>query len=421
MRNILILFCFLNVVLFAQEGDMLLLDNPSFEGVAEANASPEGWYDCGFEGEFVHIIYAGYSTSAGIKQRAAVGKTYIGLVVRDNQTWEGIGQSLTKPLEVGACYEFHLRLSQSKQFFARDRFGERQAHHSPAKIKIIGGNAACEGIELLAETEVVDHYQWRDYAFVLSPQASEMTHLKIESYYLGDSLLPYNGHVLIDHASFLIKVDCAEKWAIEDQEKSYLPPNWYLNAMNPDERLDLAKKAWKSKLVSNTYSEIADPYKHKLRLQLKADDQVDEAIRKFTDAIEVPADLSKDGFVITLVSASLKEKKYTYKLLQDALLEIGIPWTQYRIYSEIESKRKYRNRSGKQYTFQFKWAAKNSLENIIIQIEEKLETKGANPRKDGFTLEIKSPPRSKKLIRKRAKKAMKVLDILPSQYRLRFK
>ena len=114
MCKITSLFLFLllafSYTIFSQEREMFLLDNPSFEGVARPEYAPYGWYDCGFEEEHVNLMYTGNSSFSGITQKAAVGKTYIGLVVRANNTWEGVGQSLSKPLKVGTCYEFHLRL-----------------------------------------------------------------------------------------------------------------------------------------------------------------------------------------------------------------------------------------------------------------------------------------------------------------------
>ncbi|MEM0994221.1 MAG: hypothetical protein AAGI49_14370 [Bacteroidota bacterium] len=418
---LLVLFQLLCLSVQAQQQNILLLDNPSFEGVAQPEYAPPGWFDCGFEEEYVNMMYAGYSDFAGVQQKAAMGSTYIGLVVRDNNTWEGVGQSLFRPLQVGNCYEFHLRLSKSTTFYSRDRAGERQAYHAPAKVKIWGGSTTCERSELLAETTAIQHNDWQNYTFVLNPQSGSVTHIRIESYHLEDSLLAYNGHVLIDHASFLVEVDCSEKAAIQRQEKSFLPPNWYLMAMSPSERLKLAKQEWKTKLVSSTYSEQSDPYKHKVKIRLQVDDQVDEAIRKFTAAIQVPADLAKDGFVITLVSTSLKEKKYTYRILQDALAEIGVPWEQYRIYSEIERKKEYREKSGKHHNLRFRWSRKYTLERIILALEEKIAAEDADPKADTFTIDLKAKKADKKVLQKRIKKAMKVMDILPSQYKVKFR
>ncbi|MEL6945685.1 MAG: hypothetical protein AAFO82_23770, partial [Bacteroidota bacterium] len=204
-KNILLfLSFFLTHSIFAQSKETITLYNPSFEDVAQPFYSPQGWYDCGFDGEYVNIIHSGNSPFTGIRQQAFMGKTYVGLVVRENQTWEAVGQNLKKAMLVGNCYEFHLKLCKSEHFFSRNKEEEKIDYNGNAKIKIWGSNDFCQREELLAETSDIDHYNWRDYVFVLSPQSNDITHLRIESYHSEDSLYAYNGNVLVDHATPLI-------------------------------------------------------------------------------------------------------------------------------------------------------------------------------------------------------------------------
>ncbi|MEM8525380.1 MAG: hypothetical protein AAGG68_12140 [Bacteroidota bacterium] len=413
------LLFFLAYSVSAQNKGTITLYNPSFEGTAAPFTSPKGWYDCGFEGENINILHSGNSPFTGIRQQAFVGNTYLGLVVRENNTWEAVGQNLKRAMQIGKCYEFHLKLCKSEHFFSRNKEEEKVDYNGTAKIKIWGSNDFCLREELLAETSSIDHYNWKDYVFVLSPQSSDITHLRIESYHLEDSLYAYNGNVLIDHATPLIAIDCEDKKAVELQTKTFLPENWYSVHLSFDARLAIAKQKWKSQLVANTYSE-ATPYKHKVRIRLSYFDDLDDAIIKFAAALKVPVDLSKDGFIITLVSGSLKEKKSTYPLLRQALEEMGVPWEQYRILSEIEKDKKFRTYSGKKHLLYLELEEKESLERFIIKLEEEIRQESADPLKDSFTLDVKAKPKEQKAIRKKLVKALKILEISPSQYKIRF-
>lgn len=419
-KNVLFFFLFFFVqVTFAQSGEMITLYNPSFEDIAQPFYSPQGWYDCSFEGEYINIIHAGNSPFTGISQRAFMGKTYLGLVVRENQTWEAIGQKLKSTMQVGNCYEFHLKLCKSEHFFSRNKEEDKIDYKGTAKIKIWGSNDFCQSEELLAETSNIDHYNWRDYVFVLSPQSGNITHLKIESYHSEDSLYAYDGNVLIDHATPLVAIDCEEQTAVELRAKTFLPANWYNVHLSFDERMAIAKKKWKSQQVVNTYSE-ATPYKHKVRVRLTYFDDLDDIIIKFASALEIPADLSKDGFIITLVSGSLKEKKQTYPMLRQALEEMGVPWEQYRILSEIEKDKKFRTHSGKKYIFYLELDAEESLERFIIKLEEEIKTEAADAQKDSFILEVATNKKEQKEVRKRLMKALDILEVSVSQYKIRF-
>ncbi|MEM6697714.1 MAG: hypothetical protein AAF599_04920, partial [Bacteroidota bacterium] len=242
---------------------------------------------------------------------------------------------------------------------------------------------------------------------------------KIEYYHSEDSLYAYNGNVLIDHATPLIAMNCKDQTAVELRAKTFLPSNWYNVHLSFDERMAIAKKKWKSQLVANTYSE-ATPYKHRVRVRLTYFDNLDDIIIKFASALEVPADLSKDGFVITLVSGSLKEKKQTYPLLRQALEEMGVPWEQYRILSEIEKDKKIRTHSGKKHIFYLELDAQQSLERFIIKLEEEIKAEGANAQKDSFILEVESANEEQKIVRKRLMKALDILEVSVSQYKIRF-
>jgi hypothetical protein len=89
--------------LFGQD-EPIRLANPSFEGSpgagGEAVKLPDGWYDCGFPGESPPDVHPKEGGGAfQVTKEAFHGKTYLGLVVRDNDTWEMVSQRLSAPVQ----------------------------------------------------------------------------------------------------------------------------------------------------------------------------------------------------------------------------------------------------------------------------------------------------------------------------------
>ena len=89
------------IAVFAQAqtrpmADSIRLVNPSFEDVPKQSSPPLGWADCGFTGESAPDVHP--SNFWEVSKPAQNGKTYVGLVVRNNDTWERISQMLESPL-----------------------------------------------------------------------------------------------------------------------------------------------------------------------------------------------------------------------------------------------------------------------------------------------------------------------------------
>lgn len=199
------LFCFIQIS-FSQE--IIQLNNPSFEDTPRYGKSPTGWFDCGHENESppdVHVVEGG---SFGVRAAAIDGETYMGLIVRDNDTWEAVGQRLPSALEAGQCYDFSLYLARSEVYLSFGRMTQEEANYvTPVKIRIWGGNNFCTQVELLGETELVTNTDWLLYYFRFQPKTS-LNYIVIESYYKTPINHAYNGNVLVDKASNITKVNC---------------------------------------------------------------------------------------------------------------------------------------------------------------------------------------------------------------------
>ena len=189
--------------IFAQP--VIFLDNPSFEDAPSVAHPPIGWYYCGHPGESPPDIHPG--GFFGVERLAQDGATFVGMVVRDNGTFEGIGQKLTSPLQAGHCYSFSLYAARSEayQSISRTTYGPANYSH-PVTLLIWGGFNNCGHRELLARSSAILYEDWKLYSFSLQPKEA-YTHFSIEAYFAVPGA-PYNGNVLVDHASPLVMVDC---------------------------------------------------------------------------------------------------------------------------------------------------------------------------------------------------------------------
>lgn len=207
-----LLFMATSILAFSQ-GEAIYLTNPSFEDMPRHSIAPSGWYDCGFPGESPPDVQP--NGEFGVTKPANHGATYLGMVVRDNDTWESVSQKLSRPLKRGQCYEFSLDLARSELYISLSRANNEQANYiSPAKMRIWGGFGHCDKQFLLDETGLINKHQWMKYNFKFEPIA-DYTYITLEAFYETPTLFPYNGNVLVDNASPIQPIPCDEAVAEE--------------------------------------------------------------------------------------------------------------------------------------------------------------------------------------------------------------
>ncbi len=213
---LLLLFVAFYIPAFSQQDEPILLTNPSFEGepmIGEKGSKlPDGWFDCGFPKETPPDIHLVEGNPFGVEQRPYHGNTYLGMVVRDNDTWEKVSQRLSAPLVAGKCYEFSLHLSRSMFYLSPtpSSGGQKFNYTSPANLRIWGGKGYCNRAELLAESSPIINSRWLEYNFRFEPKDT-ITYIVLEAYYKTPILFPYNGNILVDNASAIIPVPCGEE------------------------------------------------------------------------------------------------------------------------------------------------------------------------------------------------------------------
>lgn len=182
----------------------LPLDNPSFEDDTKCCTVPTGWIDCGNIGETPPDIQPGYFL---VEQEAIDGDTYLGMVVRDNDTQESISQLLAQPLEKGKTYEFSIGLAKATKYVSMSKTTGKEVNYStPAVFQIYGGNKPCGKSELLAQTDLIDHNVWEEYTFRFSPRKNNYSYLILMTNHKPRILLPYNGNILVDNCSPIYEV-----------------------------------------------------------------------------------------------------------------------------------------------------------------------------------------------------------------------
>ena len=94
--------------------DTIHLKNPSFEDMPRVGVLGsryiDGWYDCRakFPQETPPDIHPVPKGGWGVTTPSFDGQTYLGMVIRYNDTYEGVSQKLSTPLTAGKCYSFSL-------------------------------------------------------------------------------------------------------------------------------------------------------------------------------------------------------------------------------------------------------------------------------------------------------------------------
>lgn len=210
----LLLFLLLVSGSLAAQNDVITLNNPSFEDIPRQGKEPRGWYDCGWSTESAPDVQPGLANSGDgffkVQRPAKDGDTYVGLVVRDNDTWERIGQRLTTSLKAGQCYEFSIFMARSEVYESQSKVtGQLANYATPVKLRIWAGNAYCDRAELLAESSLVVNTRWLKFNFRFEPKQTH-NFIMFEAYYRTPTLFPYNGNLLLDGSSDIVQVPCDE-------------------------------------------------------------------------------------------------------------------------------------------------------------------------------------------------------------------
>ncbi len=190
-------------------------------GSIKGNGLPEGWFNCGFQGESPPDVYPvpnGGPFQISVKNPSD-GKTFIGLVTRDMDTWESFGQQLTSPLLAGVVYRFSIDLCRSVSYASPSRRSIEIVHYTnPVTLRIWGGNAQYNKKELLATSPLVGNVDWKRFELELK-STTDHDFIVLEAFYKTPTPSPYDGNLMLDNASDLVPIP-AEELAAREVAKS---------------------------------------------------------------------------------------------------------------------------------------------------------------------------------------------------------
>lgn len=203
-------------------GQDIILKNPSFEGRNDFGRIGkrfvlDGWTDCGqyiFKTETPPDVQP--VQQWGKKEKPLDGNTFVGMVIRENNSWESITQRLSNPMVPGHCYEFSIAIQASDTYMSQSAY--RVQHYNdkravpfthPTVLRIWGSNNGCDQAQLLGESPPVSKQAWHRYTYTFKPTEA-YKYLLLEAFYQTPvpNMQLYNGHIMIDAASNLKMVPC---------------------------------------------------------------------------------------------------------------------------------------------------------------------------------------------------------------------
>ncbi len=172
-----------------------------------------GWQDFGFSNETPASLHEeGGRQWWGVTESPQHGQHFLSMVTRANDTYEGIYQMLDQTLQPDQTYFFSLHGSQSKSFKSptsnTKSGGPKQiSFKRPITFRIWNFDPkngpiynAHNKLELLYESEAIDHQDWKKYSVEFVPK-KEVRGILIEAFFKTPAIMPYFGHILLDNVS----------------------------------------------------------------------------------------------------------------------------------------------------------------------------------------------------------------------------
>jgi outer membrane protein OmpA-like peptidoglycan-associated protein len=125
-----------------------------------------------------------------------------------------VSQQLDSPLKANRCYKFNIYLAKSANYYSNVETNtsveNKKNFNNPVKLRIWGCLSGCSKTQLLAESPMVNHNDWRQYNFKFKP-TRDYKYIMFEAFYKTPVLVPYNGNILLDKASDIVEIPCPDK------------------------------------------------------------------------------------------------------------------------------------------------------------------------------------------------------------------
>ena len=291
-RIISAIFCLLllSTTIFSQDDRPIELTNPSFEDLPRPQHPPYGWWDCGFASETPPDVHPVLGNPAfKVTMEAQQGNTYLGMVVRENDTWESVAQRLNRPMEADQCYTFSIYLAKSEVYVSSIRGSDREIDFTtPVKLRIWGGTGFCNKRELLDESTLVKNTDWKEFHFKFSPKQRH-TYIVLEAFFQTPAPVPPNGNILLDNASSIQPIPC-------DEDARPLAKKPEVNITNPSGRSKTVKKSAFS-LIANV---LNVKEKREILLKVNGKNQRNFSFDPLTNKVRLKLTLKEGENVVSL-------------------------------------------------------------------------------------------------------------------------
>jgi len=163
----------------------ITLNNPSFEDTPSDATTPMGWLECA---EFTTPdILPGYW---GVYNEPSEGETFVGMITRENGTYESIGQRLSDTVKKDQCYSFSIDLANSSGY---------TGYGNPIKLRIWIGREKCETLQLIFESPLIDDLDWKTFDVEFRPE-TDSRYILLEAFH-KEGFYRYKANILIDNMS----------------------------------------------------------------------------------------------------------------------------------------------------------------------------------------------------------------------------
>ncbi len=245
--------------------DIIQIKNGSFESeVANINTVPKDWESFSSDKEgYPDLLPGEYQINAVPKE----GKLFVGLRTRRENIYEGMGQQLATPLRKDSTYQWNVWLAHASKYIVptvkKGKQNGKVTCNGITKLRVLGINSVTHEQELLAETDPVNHAEWRNYSLSLNPKRIECDQIILAAYYnLGNFIK--QGNLLIDNCSDIKKVDwnapfTFADWDNMDTSESVLLASDQIVLKNPSFEFDLGATPATPKFWDNLGSKNQSP------------------------------------------------------------------------------------------------------------------------------------------------------------------
>ena len=188
--RILLLFFILTCIVSSSSlvAQSIQLANASFEGEHADATMPQLWSACQ-KGSTPDILPGSW----GVYLEPFDGSSYIGLITREDGSYESIGQKLSTPIKSQECYRFTVELAHSNTY---------ANYNLPIRLRIWGATSRCSKDQLLVDSPSIKHLDWKTYELEFVSEAA-YPYIIIEAFFAKGVYFPYRGNILVDGISIM--------------------------------------------------------------------------------------------------------------------------------------------------------------------------------------------------------------------------